>query len=555
MSRVPQILRRDMDRNRTSTTPINIHRSTRNHEVTAITSMPAGRIVPLSVIPILREDEVHRGQMTLSFEMHETAQMLLNGVHVLAQAWFVPFLAFERFKGMDDLNRSYMSEPREPGEDPISFFETEARGTVDSNEVLKYLGLHAKETDQINTAYNEAYNLIVNQRLTQRSLDLTKRERLDKTLAPAFWRHDRFRHIVGDYDQARMEGEVALRVAEARMPVTGIGAGDGTYTGGSNVNVREAGGDGTEQYSSAKAFWDGAGQNNIYLEQDPNNPGYPNIFANLPSDSIKVLLSDIETAKTAAWFAGLREQFAGHSDDYIIDLLMQGIQVPEQLWQQPLNLASRHTMFGFSKRYATDGSNLTQSVVNGATAIDLSFTLPRITTGGVIMITAEFVPDQIFERTRDPLLFASSVDDLPALDRDFPDPEKVREITNGEIDTDHSDPDGLFGYGPENSQWFVTSRRAGGRYFRPSVNDPTDEDRMQIWSVEHTDPSFNEDHHLATNIHTEVFEDTEEDPVEVVASGLVVIGGNTMFGPALSEANNNYEKVEEKIDMDRIDKD
>lgn len=550
----PRILQRAMDRDRTSTTPLQFHRSMREHEITAITSMPAGRIVPMAAVPILREDQVRRGNLTLSFEMHETAQMLLNGVHVLAQAWFVPFLAFERFKGMDDLNRSYMGEPREEGEEPIPFFETEPRGTVDSNLVLKYLGLHAKETDQVNTAYNEGYNIIVNHRRTQRSIHLPHRTRLDKTLAEAFWRHDRFKHIVGDFDQAKMEGEVALRIAEAKMPIKGFGKVDGNFATG-QINVRQTGDTGADQYQSSAMIDPRSVQGQFAVEEDPNNPGYPGLFAHLEADSVKVLLSDIETAKTTAWFAQLREQFIGHDDDYIIDLLMQGIQVPEQLWQQPLNIASRHTMFGFSKRYATDGSSLTKSVVNGATAIDLSFTLPRVTTGGVILVTAEFLPDQIFERTQDPLLFCSSVDQLPQLDRDFPDPEKVQEVKNGRIDTDHSTPDGLFGYEPLNAHWMVSSRRAGGRYIRPSVNDPTDEDRMQIWSCEVEDPEFNEDWHLAGTIHTEVFEDTQEDPVEVVASGSIVIEGNTVFGPALSEADGNYEKVQEKVPSDRIEKD
>nr|WP_321483032.1 hypothetical protein [uncultured Cohaesibacter sp.] len=530
------IVRRNMSMNRQSTTPISVPRSLRGHEVSTLTSMPAGRMVPIAAMPLLREDSVRRGQIRCSFEMHETAEILMNAVHCSVKAYLVPYLAFDRFSGMDDLNKSYMGVPLREGEEPVDFFETEVRGDVGTNPILERMGLHAKPTDNVNTAYVEAYNQIWNYRATNRSLNIDHRERLDKTLAPAFWKHDRYKHIVPDFDQALIDGEVALNIAEARIPVKGIGT--AATNKGTFPNVYETG------ETSAKTIT-GWSTYSAYMqmEEDPDNPGFPAVFAELAENGITVSLSNIEAAKKTAAFAKLREQYNGLEDDHIIDMLMSGLTVPEQAYKQPMLLSSQSTIFGLSKRYASDGANLTESVVNGATFVDLNIVLPRITTGGVIMVVAECVPDQLFERQQDPLLFTSEVSQLPDFLRDELDPEKVDVVKCAYVDVDHDTPDTVFGYEPLNAKWDIKARRVGGRFLRPEVDASFDEDRQRIWACEVQNPTLTEDFYLSDEIHTKPFADQNQDPFEVVAVGQLVIEGNTVFGAALIEASDNYEQV------------
>lgn len=543
-----KISRRDQSMQRQSVKPLRMPRSLRGHEVSTLTSLPAGRMVPVAAIPLLREDGVRRGQVRLSFEMHETAEILMNAVYCCAKAYFVPFMAFERFSGMDALNRSYKKILERVGDSaPVPFFDTEARGAIGTNKILEYLGLHAASTETINTAYVEAYNTIWNYRAKNRSLNLTLRDRLDKTLAPAFWQHHRFKHIVPDFDQAMIDGEVALNVANAQMPLKGLAVSTAaSYTSTPGAGYREAGsGDpapGSNWQSTALDF---------YLRGD-NATKIPQIFAELQADGITVSLSNIEAAKKTRAFAELREQYNGLDDDYIVDLLMAGISVPEQMYRQPMLLTEQTTVFGLSKRYASDGANLTESVVNGATYVDLMFRLPPITTGGVVMIVAECLPDQLFERQQDPLLMTTDVDTLPEALRDELDPEKVDIVYNRYIDTSHASPDAVFGYEPLHAKWDVKVRRCGGRFFRPAVDGAFDEDRQRLWSVEQANPTISEDFYIATNIHVKPFADENKDPFEVVASGQVVIDGLTVFGGALVEASDNYERVLAKVPTDTI---
>lgn len=533
---------------RTSTTPLAVPRTVRNHDITVLTSLPAGRMVPVAAIPLLREDSA-RVRMSMAFQMMETADLLINEINVSVKAYLVPNLAFERFQGMDDLNRAYENKPPRDGLPVIPYIERMAAKAHGADQILKYLGAHAKPGDQINTAYHEAYNAIWNFRAANRSPDITKRQRLLDTLAPAFWHHQRFAHIVPDFDQAVMDGNVALNVVEARMPIKGLGF----QVGQAHANQQSFQGDGNPvNYPQAALFGEGMNPNNRVVANLVNNR--IDVFAELQQNGITVSLANIELARKTQAFAKLREQYTGHDDDYIIDLLMDGITVPEQAWRQPILLGERDTIFGMQKRYATNGGDLTESVVNGATLVDMNFGVPRCPTGGVIMVVAEVTPGQLFERGRDPYLFASGVDDLPQALRDMLDPEPVEVVRNDYIDIDHDAPAGTFGYAPLNHAWNFKSPSIGGRFYRPEVDAPFDEDRLRIWAVETQNPVLSEDFYIVKNIHTKPFVNPGQDPFELTATGGCAITGLTQFGPVLIESNGNYDQVMEEAPVERITK-
>ena len=78
-------------------------------------------------------------------------------------------------------------------------------------------------------------------------------------------------------------------------PVMGIGAVSQTYFAGP-FTVYESGGNASTSYASGKGLWDAAANSQVYLEQDPNNPGFPGVFADLSN-------------ATAATINQLREAF------------------------------------------------------------------------------------------------------------------------------------------------------------------------------------------------------------------------------------------------------
>jgi hypothetical protein len=265
-------------------------------------------------------------------------------------------------------------------------------------------------------------------------------------------------------------------------------------------------------------------------------------------------LANIELARKTAAFARMRQQFNGIADEYLIDLLMSGIEIPQQNLQQPVLLYDNYTTFGLNKRYASDGSSLTESVVNGMAMLTLPIRVPRVGCGGVVMVVAEVTPDQLFERQRDPYLYTTNTDRLPNYLRDELDPEKVEYVANGDIDCLHSTPTGVFGYQPLNARWLTGQARVGGRYYRPTTDGAFDEVRQRIWACEVANPTLGSEFYLATSINQKPFVVQNQDPFDCLMTGETIIEGNTVFGPALRETTVDYAEVAEEAPTTQIDR-
>ena len=551
-----QVAPNSISKQRLSIQPITTPRTMRRQTARGITSLPAGKMVPLAAFPLLREDAVRSGRLRFSFESMETAEILMNAINVRVMAYFVPMLAFERFNGsIDILNRAYEGKPPLDGQPLVPFIKHDIFGAPDSNMIYKYLGLHGRPDQVVNAAYVEAYNTIWNFRAENRSKELALRGSMDKSLAPAFWAHDTFKHIVADFDEAIIDGEVPLNVANGRLPVKGIGLSSVQEWGAAGLTVRKVGGGSEATTSTVGERWSSShpSDRQPVVKEDPGRAGFPDVWAELQQNGITVSLSNIEQARKTQAFARLRQQYGAH-DEWIINLLMDGISIPDQALKHPMLLADKRTIFGMSKRYATDAPNLTESVVNGATFLDMSIQLPRIGVGGVIMVVAEITPDQLFERQEDPFFSTLFADNLPQYLRDTLDNQKVDIVKKGRIDCDHIDPNGTFGYEPLNARWNMTAPRVGGRFYRPKVNAGFDEDRQRIWAVETANPTLSTDFYLCTNMHTKPFVVTNQDPFEVVTQGELFLEGNTVFGSPLVEATDDYERVLAQAPAQQIDK-
>ena len=213
--------------------PLKMKRSIRKDRGRVLTSGDAGKILPLKYIPMLREDAVQRGRVRINVEMQETAELLMNQTNLNVYAHYVPMLAFDRFNGsMEELNRSYKGETGIGGS-VVPFFETNKRyvassQTVDDDDTsaagwdtvdladpdpytfYQTMGMHFA-ADNLNMTVVEAYNAIVNHRRQARSKSLPLRNAYDHSLAEAFWNTQGVSHIVPDFDQLLIDGEVSLR--------------------------------------------------------------------------------------------------------------------------------------------------------------------------------------------------------------------------------------------------------------------------------------------------------------------------------------------------------
>lgn len=549
---------------RMNTTPNAFPRTLRQLNQIGATSMPGGKMVPITAFPLLREDALRNSQLHCKVDLMETAEAVRNGIKVRFMAYLVPFLAFDRFNGgMDEFNRSYKKQAIADGVAVTPFFNTMVAGAVGSIPIHKYLGFHAAPADVINTAYIEAYNEIWNFRARNRSETLwnaKKRLATDTSLAPAFWLHEQFKYVVPDWDDVAMEGSVDLSFTSPKIPVEGIGLTANFNAAGTIANVRETMSAGNTTYNPGWVVEGGSatlGSNSakIAIRRDQaSGANAPDIFANLANSGVKISLANIELAKRTQWYANVKANYEGLDDAWIIDLLMQGVSVPDQIWKQPILLADKTEIFGLDKRWATDGANLTSAVVNGMAMTTLDMVVPRCTTGGIVMVVAEILPDQLFERMRDPLLFLNDPDKLPNAMRDDLDPQKVERMSKGEVDTSHADPNGLFGYRPTNWMWQASIPRLGGKYHKAAPSNTFNQDRAQFWTVEVTNPAYNSDFMISETFNQLPFVVTNQDVAEVQIAGTAIIEGNTQFGTRLLENDNAYSEVMAQVDKGRLTK-
>jgi len=547
--------------------PIAVQKSRRSAKGRVLTSGDAGKILPLKYEWLHREDGVQSGKIRMNVEMMETSEMLMNGVGVTLYAHFVPMLAFERFNGsMDELNRSYKKENGAAGS-VVPFFESNKYYNVDSNVVAvtgsphvwdettnatfntagistfyRTMGIHTQASN-LNTTPIEAYNAIVNHRRKARSKSLPLRNSFDHRLADAFWINNGMQNIVPDYDQNLIDGQVTLAGLTFQAPLksTNIMHGANAYSASANSSPNTG-----TSYSVASDGGSIIDDGDMYLFQD--------IYAELTTGGNATMsLADIEQARKTAAFAKLRAKYDGIDEEHVIDLLMSGIRVPEEALKQPILLGRQRAMIGFNQRYATDGANLDKSATNGMATIDMSIRTPAMNTGGVIMITAEIVPEQLWERKKDYFLYTTDSDTLPNYLSDVLDPEKVAVVKNDHADVNHATPDGTFGYAPLNHEWQRDAVNVGGKYYRPA-NDAFDEDRAKIWTAESTNPTLNEDFYLCSGLHKKVFADQVSDSFEITCLTDMSIVGNTVFGAGLQEtdATSDYDTITAQVDSSRI---
>lgn len=546
-----------------SATPIVTQKSVRPEEIRALTSCRAGKIVPLFYAPLLREDRISRGNIRVRFNMAETIHPLMNAVNVTVMAHLIPFSAFDRFSGMDAFNRSYQGvKERVADVAPVPFFEMATFNK--DHEIYKKMGIH-HPAGGINTSVVEAYNVLVNFRRSSRSSKLPVRAKGDTSLAEAFWKNPNMYHIVPDFEQAMMDGEVLLSVNNALMPVRGTSKVKGITQKNNNTIASSFAIDGVDSVASVAGHTlaytgNPGGKNALTFKRLAGNPAgtelditadVSGLFVELEAQGLQLSLSNIDLAKKTVAFAKMRERYKWLSDEHLIALLMEGIRVPDEALRQPILLDKKSTIFGYSERHAMDGDNLDMSRTTGETSVDLRIRTPAMNTGGILLITAEIVPEQLFERQLDTFLGISSPDDLPNFLRDFLDPEKVEVVQNKFVDTYHSTPTGTFGYAPLNHAWKRSITRIGGKFYRP-VPDTFVEDRQRFWSYEQANPALTTDFYLVGNLPHSVFADTLSDPFEVLSLGALEIIGNTVFGKVLEEDDGNYEAVSSEVDHSKI---
>lgn len=519
--------------------PLGLPRTVRNRAVSVVTSSKAGKFVPLVAKEVLREDSMRTSRIRIAAQLAETVRPVFNPVVVEAQAWFVPWIACERFDGRDDFDRKYAGE----GE---NFFLSHAYSNA--YQFYKALGVHAVEGEQINQAYLEAYNMVVNFQRQNRSDKIAQRTLLQHDLAEAFWPTSPFAHVVPDYEVQMLDPEVNLFGANASMkvPVSGIGLETTALVVEDPAGLASPAG----SFNPTRAVWAGRGTVGTRTWLDLGDAGMvPKIYAEMAQSGIRLTLGNIALAEKTQAYAQLRRKYSGVAQELFIDLLMDGIRIADQDSRLPVLVGQTRANMMFQERFATDGSSLDDSVTQGRAVLDMTVRFPRMNTGGVFLIIASVVPEPMFERCEDPFLKVTQPHQLPQAQRDMLNVELADTVKNREVDVLHEFPNHAFGFAPRNAKWAVPLVRVGGKYMRQPTGVPSAE-RARIWTAEAANPSLANSFYIVQSLPTDPFLDTAADQVEWNVAGTLVQEGFIQFGQPLVEDRAEFFQTEQKVDDD-----
>jgi len=529
--------------NRQHTAPVSWPKSKRGFPIEVGTSLPAGKVVPVFATHLLRHD-TFKAHVNFNIEMGETNELLANPTRARVSAYLVPDTALERFeKSRDQFDKSYMGEPQIEGGSVIPFYDYDVMGAAGVDKIYQHLGLDAPVGTNVETGYVEAYNLIQNFRLRNRSRDV-------------------FGNVLPSFDTAVAEGQVALNVISQALPVKGLGKLNATW-GNPNTTVNETAGI-SQLYPTASKIDGGANDTAFYVKANATS-GLPELYAEMEENGITVSLDNIDLAKKLQTWAKVRERYTGLADDeadeYVIDMLISGYRIPDKALMQPILLNQQMMTFSQGKRYASDSGNLDDSAVSGFAGGSMSIRVPELEVGGMVMVVVECFPQQLFERQADPRF--NNYEEVQALEAGLPqtavlpdamadhlDPEKVDVIYNRQIDTGHSAGGTKHGYAPLNWKWTSNGPRLGGKFHQAVA---TTSDRQRFWAAETVDPVLGQDFFMVpSDLQTDVFLRTG-DPFELFMSGSCQMHGLTQFGGLLIEQTENYETLEDQADSTRID--
>lgn len=172
-------------------------------------------------------------------------------------------------------------------------------------------------------------------------------------------------------------------------PITGLGAQNQTY-GTVNINVYEAGGTGTVQYANSREF-DGSGGSSYsqYLEEDPDNPGFPNLKVDLSNATASTIIQ----LRTSMMMQALLELDARAGTRYPeIVYANFGVDFPD-LTYRPEFLGGTSVPIGVNPVHSTydDGTNNTKGALGGVGTVSVNgggFTKSFVEHGIVIGVVS-----------------------------------------------------------------------------------------------------------------------------------------------------------------------
>ena len=274
---------------------VNIPRSSFNRSHGVKTTFDAGYLVPVYVDEALPGDSFNC-RMNAFARMATPLFPIMDNLFLDTFFFAVPIRLlwnnWEKFNGAQD-------NPADSTDYSIPISTVNTGTGYATSSLQDYMGLPTLVDDYSHSAlWTRAYNLIYNEWFRDENLqdsvvvdlDDGPDDTADYVLLKRGKRHDYFTSCL-PWPQ---KGDDVYLPLSGEAPVMGIGALNTSYNTGP-WTVYETGASTSTSYADAKSLWDNSAINQVHVEEDPDNAGYPNIKADL-SAATSATLNELREA-------------------------------------------------------------------------------------------------------------------------------------------------------------------------------------------------------------------------------------------------------------------
>jgi len=301
-----------------------------------------GELVPIGLTEVLPGDTIQQATSML-LRVSPLLAPVMHPVHARIHHWFVPNrLVWEDWESFITGGEDGMDE----SDFPTITFGGGTGAAVGS--LADYLGVPPLVNNiEVSALPFRGYALIWNE--WYRDQDLQTKLTVDKSsgadsttntaLQKVAWEKDYF---TSARPWTQKGPEVTVPFAE-RAPVKGLGKANSNYDTGPFANNHES--DGTiRSYASAIGIGDGV-DDLMRVEEDPDNPGYPNIYADL-SGATAVSINDLREAFALQRYEENRARYGSRYTEYLAFL---GVKSSDARLQRPEYLGGGKQVIQFSE--------------------------------------------------------------------------------------------------------------------------------------------------------------------------------------------------------------
>lgn len=494
-------------------------RNVRREARTLVGRFRGGKLAPVMAVPV-RGNEGGFLSQEITLELDPIAGRMITPISAEFISVFVPVQAIDAIKDPDAAYAGMTEVLREKILSGNPLFDLE-----NENEISKRCGVNPRSIGgqkKVNEMVRLGHNAAVNYLRQRKYVKSTLLSHLNSSVTPALIGQTVLDRLNGVLDpEDRVNGAVKFDMSD--VPVKGIGTND-IDDWRTLSNFKETGAASSQSITGATSA-----SVNLAIEQDPNNPGFPGVFADMSNSGGEVSLTDFYNAETMDRLTRFMRKIVDDNPEYGEEMALRwahGLSMDSG--KIPFIISQQQKVFGRSIVGATDTAGIEGDVMRSDMMLQMGFSvpLPRTELGGIIITFATLKPDETLPSQPHPYLSDvwgadNFVADEMAMD---PVPVTVRELDS---DCDAGDESNVALYVGHNGLKRTYVHYGLGRQLDPT----TVENKTAVWQLEVPMSVTPESAIYPPNLEHYPFADQLAEVCTYVVNSTATIQTPTIFGP------------------------